>query len=164
VQVVHIQHGGGTTPPSQVGIRPAQEGCSRPYTRSMANRPRPDAYSEIARGVGRRIRWARELVEPNRAEFARSMGVDRSTIRDIESGRRPPSIFSILEISHRLRITPDYILLGRMRGIDGELAALLGHLHPELIGPEPSSHIHGRDDPESTSRMPTKLGRSHKKA
>lgn len=110
----------------------------------------------MAEEVGERIRWARELVEPNRAEFARGMGVDRSTIRDIESGRRPPSIFAVIEISHRLRVTPDYILLGKMRDVDGELAGRLGALHPELVQLGPSSDTPGTDSSGNTSKQPKK--------
>jgi DNA-binding XRE family transcriptional regulator len=59
--------------------------------------------TEIQRQVGLRIRWARECVEPNRAAFARVIGVDRTTLQKIEDGNQPPSIFTKLEIAHRLR-------------------------------------------------------------
>lgn len=101
----------------------------------MSRTARPKTVTEIQKDIGQRIRWARELVVPNRAEFARLMGVDRSTIQKIEDGERAPSIFNVLDISHRLRVTPDYILLGSMRGVDSELAFRLGQAHPEL-GPE----------------------------
>jgi DNA-binding XRE family transcriptional regulator len=98
----------------------------------MARYRRPNSVTEIQRQVGLHIRWARECVEPNRAAFARLMGVDRSTLHKIEDGSRPPSIFNVLEIAHRLRVTCDYILTGSLRGVDGELAALLVSQHPEL--------------------------------
>jgi transcriptional regulator with XRE-family HTH domain len=82
--------------------------------------------------IGARIKWARELVEPNRAEFARLMRVDRTTLQKIEDGDRAPSIFNILEIAHRLRVPTDYLLRGTLTGVDGELAALLVTEHPEL--------------------------------
>lgn len=126
----------------------------------MSNKARPDAYTEVAKEIGKRIRWARELVEPNRAEFARGLGVDRSTVRDMESGRRPPSIFAVIEISHQLRVSPDYILLGSMRGVDGELAALLAIRHPELVRDGPFSDIPGRGVSGNTSRQPRKQARS----
>lgn len=99
----------------------------------MAKVKRPDAVTEIQRQVGNRIRWARELVEPNRAEFARLMGVDRSTLAKIEDGSRPPSVFNVLDISHRLRVSADYILRGSLVGVDPELAARLVRQHPELL-------------------------------
>ena len=99
----------------------------------VTREPRPPTYTAIQKDVGNRIKWARELVEPNRAAFARLMGVDRTTLQKIEDGDRPPSIFNVLDLAHRLRVTPSYILDGSMRGIDGELAALLVARHPELV-------------------------------
>ena len=120
----------------------------------MSKVARPAAYTAVAEQIGARIRWARELVEPNGAEFARAIGVDRSTIRHIESGRRPPSIFAVIEISHALRVTPDYILLGKMQGVDGELAARLGAAHPELNRGALSGRIQGTGGPVGTSEAP----------
>jgi len=97
---------------------------------------RPVAYSTIQRNIGRRIQWARELVEPNRAEFARLLGLDRSTLAKIESGDRSPSIFNVLDLAERLQVTTDYILTGSLRGVDGEIAARLVSLHPELLPAE----------------------------
>lgn len=99
----------------------------------MAKNRTPDDIATIQKDIGRRIKWARQLVEPNRAAFARLMGVDRTTLQKIEDGDRAPSIFNVMEIAHRLRVTPDYILLGSLKGVDGELAARLVALHPELL-------------------------------
>lgn len=99
----------------------------------MSKEARPAAYSEIQKMIGQRIKWARELVEPNRAEFARAMGVDRTTLQKIEDGDRPPSVFNVMDLAARLRVTPNYILGGSMRGVDGEMAALLAVEHPELV-------------------------------
>lgn len=100
----------------------------------MAKEKRPETYTAVQIAVGRRIKWARELVEPNRASFARLMGVDRSTLQKIEDGDRPPSIFNVLDLAHRLRVSPDYILTGSLRGVDGEMAGMLVARHPELLG------------------------------
>jgi len=122
----------------------------------MPNQPRPVSYKDLTKVIGQRIRWARELVEPNRAEFARAMGVDRSTIRDIESGRRTPSIFNIIEISHRLRVSEAYILYGSLRDVDGELAGKLALRHPELVAGGPSSDTPSRGGSANTSHQPKK--------
>lgn len=159
VQIVHACNVGGNMPPRQAEFRPARRGRQFPHDSDMSNKPRPEAYTEVAQAIGQRIRWARELVEPNRAEFARAMGVDRSTVRDIESGRRPPSIFAVIEISHRLRVTPNYILLGNMQGVDGELAGRLAVQHPELVQPWPSTDTPDTDSSGSTSRRPRRRAR-----
>jgi len=99
----------------------------------MPRTPRPRSYSDVQREIGNRIRWARELVIPNRAEFARLEGIDPSTIAKIEDGSRPPSVFNVIGFARRLRVSADYILFGSMRGVDSELAALLALHHPELV-------------------------------
>ena len=82
--------------------------------------------------MGNRIRWARQLVEPNRAAFARVLDVDRTTLHKIEDGARAPSVFLVAELSWRLRVPTDYIIHGTLRGVDGEMAAQLLEAHPEL--------------------------------
>lgn len=93
---------------------------------------RPASLSTVQKEIGARIRWARELVVPNRAAFARAIGVDRTTVQKIEDGDRPPSVFNVLDFAYRLRVSTDYILRGSMLGVDAELADLLLKAHPEL--------------------------------
>lgn len=155
VEITHPDHAGGTTPPRQGEKRPSRARAGKPHKSRVSSKSRPEAYSIIAKDVGKRIRWARELVEPNRAAFARLMDVDRSTVRDMESGRRPPSIFAVLELSHRLRVTPNYLLLGNLRDVDGELAARLVRLHPELLAPENNSGSYRKATALNTPQPPT---------
>jgi DNA-binding XRE family transcriptional regulator len=54
----------------------------------------PFDTDERRQARGQRIRWAREIVEPNRLDFARKLGVDAATIRDIENGRISPNEWS----------------------------------------------------------------------
>jgi transcriptional regulator with XRE-family HTH domain len=98
----------------------------------MSRQKRPAAYSAVQAEIGKRILWARELVEPNGAAMAKAMGIDRSTLQKIENGTRAPSIFNVLDFAARLRLSTDYILRGSMQGVDGELAAMLVARHPEL--------------------------------
>lgn len=100
----------------------------------MARHKLTKAHSAMQKEIGQRIRWARDLVEPNRAAFCRDLGVDRTTLQKIEDGERTPSVFLVIEIAHRLRVSTDYILLGSLRGVDGELAGRLAVAHPELLG------------------------------
>jgi len=111
---------------------------------NMSRKGRNASYRELQAEIGQRLRWARELVEPNRAAFARVIGVDRTTVQKIEDGDRPPSVFNVIEFCHALHITPNYLLLGSMQGLDGELAAALAARHPEL-----SLHHHSPSDPHN---------------
>jgi transcriptional regulator with XRE-family HTH domain len=134
-----LPRAGGYPPPTDFP-RSCDE-SARPMGTLVAHKKRPTTYTAVQAEIGKRIKWARELVEPNRAAFARVLGVDRSTIQKIEDGDRAPSVFNIIDIAHRLRVSPDYILTGSLRGVDGELAGLLVALHPELA----DSYM-GRDD------------------
>ena len=127
----------------------------------MPRTPRQRSYSDVQREIGDRIRWARELVIPNRAEFARLEEIDPSTIAKIESGTRPPSVFNVIGFARRLRVSADYILFGSMRGVDSELAALLALHHPELVRKTDTRPGHtGHTDPEDGRRQPpTRLAR-----
>lgn len=127
----------------------------------MAKEKRPEAYSDIQADIGRRIKWARELVEPNRAQFARTLGVDRSTLQKIEDGDRAPSIFNIIDLSHQLRVSPDYILTGDLRGVDGEVAGHLVRHHPELMD-RPRPAISSKPAAPNIAKVPHHTGRSAK--
>jgi transcriptional regulator with XRE-family HTH domain len=99
----------------------------------MARNKRPESVRDLQIQIGERIRWVRELVAPNAAAFAREMELHHSTLQYIENGSRAPSIFHVMQIADKLRVTTDYILFGTLRGVDGELAATLATRHPELM-------------------------------
>lgn len=99
----------------------------------MAKTSRPEAYSDIQASVGERIRWVREKLIPNRSEAARVMGIDPSTLTKIEDGSRAPSIFNVIELSNRFRVSTDFLLRGLLVAkTDYELALVLAAEHPEL--------------------------------
>lgn len=101
----------------------------------MARTKRPEAFSDVQKRVGERIAWARALVEPNQAEFARLLGVDQSTLNKVEKGDRAASIFMVIAIANRLRVSTDFLLRGLLVGrTDEEMALRLGAEHPELVG------------------------------
>jgi DNA-binding XRE family transcriptional regulator len=109
----------------------------------------PDDTPEKRRARGQRIRWAREIVEPNRLAFARKLGVDVSTIRNIENGKANPGVQLAHRICHSIRISLDYIVEGQLIGVDPELAGQLVADHPELDPrrqrpPKPGSARKGR--------------------
>jgi transcriptional regulator with XRE-family HTH domain len=108
----------------------------------MSRTARPQAYTALQKKIGERIQWARELVVPNRSEAARILGLDPSTLSKIEDGTRAPSIFNIIELANKLRVTADYLLRGHITSrMDEEMALKLAALHPELI------LSHGRKEP-----------------
>jgi transcriptional regulator with XRE-family HTH domain len=100
----------------------------------MSKTARPDAFSYVQQGVGARIRWVRELAIPNRSEAARLLGVDPSTLAKIEDGTRAPSIFNVIEIANRFRVSTDFLLRGLLVArTDEQLALHLAAQHPELV-------------------------------
>ena len=100
----------------------------------MSSKKRPETYSAVQAAIGARVQWARELVEPNRSEYARAIGVDPSTLKKIETGERAPSVFNILELSNRLRVSTDFLLKGLLTArTDEEMGLRLAALHPELV-------------------------------
>jgi len=133
----------------------------------MSRRARKTSYREIQAEIGERLRWAREIIEPNRAAFAREIGVDRTTVQKIEDGDRPPSVFNILSFCHALHVSPNYLLLGSMQGMDGELAAALGARHPELGRPPhpPSApHTSGTASGDGSEKQAKKSAARRKRA
>lgn len=99
---------------------------------------RPDAYSAVQRQVGERIGWVRDLVIPNQAECARLIGVTPPTLNKIEKGTRAASIFNIITLANKLRVSTDFLLRGQLVGLDQEIERRLIALHPELVLQPPS--------------------------
>jgi transcriptional regulator with XRE-family HTH domain len=93
---------------------------------------------------GMRIKWAREIVQPNRYEFARTLGIDPSTIRNIENGKANPGPQLLHWICHSLRISLDYIVDGTLNGVDPHLAYALGERHRGELSPQTSAILAGR--------------------
>ena len=81
---------------------------------------------------GRRILWAREAHGVSRIEFARRLGVDMTTLRNIENGKSNPGMQLAWRMFHALGISLDYVVAGRLTGLDPELAGILVRDHPEL--------------------------------
>ena len=100
-------------------------------------------HPQIAELIGLRIRWAREIMDPNRTGFARAFGFDRTILRDAESGRRPPNIFLLIELIHALKISPNYVLWGDLAGVESRMAVRLAQAHPELVPDGNDDDRHG---------------------
>ena len=101
---------------------------------SMSKYKRPLAQTSVQAAVGERIRWARELVFRTQKSCADAIGADQTTLSKIESGARAPSIFNIIELATRLRVSTDFLLRGLLTArTDEEMAGRLAAMHPELV-------------------------------
>lgn len=127
----------------------------------MPKTMKPDAYSKLQTDIGRRMKWARELVEPNRTEVARIMDLDPSTLAKNEDGDRAPSIFTIIQYANRFRVSADYLLRGQLVGrMDEEMAVKLAALHPELVLPQ-SGRGERKDTAPESDKNPRPTRRVH---
>lgn len=124
----------------------------------MSRIARGPAYTEIQRAIGERMRWARELVEPNCAAFARDCGVHPSTLLKVEDGDRAPTVFVIRDYVFRLRVSADFLLFGKLGGGDRELEALLVAHHPEIL-----LNTAGKDNVEPNKALASGTDRQPKK-
>ena len=100
--------------------------------------PQPPELNEAQRlavEMGQRIRYVREALQLTTTEFASRLNVEETTIRYIEKGRRGPSVPLIATLCHALRITPQYLFYGDVKGITPSLRAALVEAHPELQWP-----------------------------
>ena len=134
-----------------MAIGPPHSNCD-----SMSRQARPEGVTLIQAGVGQRIRWVRELLIPNRSEAARLLGIDPSTLAKIESGDRAPSIFNVIEIANRFRVSTDFLLRGLLIAqTDHELALTLAARHPELVLPRDyTDRDMGKDQGDGKSPQP----------
>ena len=128
----------------------------------MSKTARPEAYTAIQRSIGERIGWVRQLIEPNRYEAARTLGLDPSTLAKIEAGTRSASIFNIISIANRYRVTTDFLLRGVMSArMDEEISLKLAALHPELVLPRQGTASHtGKDQEGGTPGQPMRPDRA----
>jgi len=110
----------------------------------MSKTPRPPSFTEIQEQIGDRIRQVRELYGIEQAELARALEVDPSTLNKIEKGKRAPSVFNIISLASRLRVSTDFLLRGQLvPQIDEEVALQLAARFPNLV--PPIRKVRGKD-------------------
>lgn len=102
----------------------------------MTTKP-DDKWKTAYAMIGRRLRWARELVYPSQAAFARAINVDKSTIAKIEKGDRGLTIMTLMLAAQKLRCSADFLLVGELVLVEPSLRANLVKRHPELLEPPP---------------------------
>ena len=69
-------------------------------------------YSEM----GKRIQLRRKEMRLKQTQLAEKAGISNHNLCNIENGRAVPSLEVFADICCALRVTPDYLLLGSMRG------------------------------------------------
>lgn len=94
-----------------------------------------DMQREEAKRLGQRLRWVRDILNVTPTEVAADIGVDSTAIRQIERGARLPSIHVMMALCHMLRISPQYLMWGKLEAVEPELALQLKRRHPELHWP-----------------------------
>lgn len=66
--------------------------------------------------IGSRLKQRRKEMRIKQTEMAKELGVSQTYLSNIESGRANCSITLLADICNYLNVTPDYLMLGNMRG------------------------------------------------
>jgi len=106
--------------------------ATRSHTPSMGRPKRTTADRQLMRDVGLRLRWVREARGMTQAEIADQVGVSDSAWSLYERGLRFPDIFEATRLLAKLRISREYLLEGRLSGVEARLAIQLAAAHPHL--------------------------------
>lgn len=67
--------------------------------------------TDYQRIFGNIVRSHRALNELNQDELAEIVGVDTTTISEIENGRRSPTLNTVIKIAHAFKVTPSELLM-----------------------------------------------------
>jgi transcriptional regulator with XRE-family HTH domain len=130
--------------------------------------------SSAAPTLGDRIRWTRRALWNDPLLIAEAMGVSLDVWLAWENDLAMPPLYQLLEMCQRFNVTLDFLLAGRLVGIDEDLKAALLHAHPELEQNSPShenaSTIHPgtssnsrTDTASSDTRQTLESGRTYHK-
>ncbi len=99
----------------------------------MAQGKRPRAR-DIRAELGKRLRWAREVVAESQARLCRDLGgVDATAWNRWERGTRYPDPVVLVRFCDVFGLTMDYLYRGDLRGVREDVAFRLAAYHPELV-------------------------------
>ena len=108
----------------------------------MAQGKRPRAR-DIMADVGKRLRWAREVVADSQAALCRDLGgLDATAWNRWEKGNRYPDPIAMVRFCDAFGITMDYLYRGELRGVREDVAFRLAAYHPELVERERPAEAH----------------------
>lgn len=94
---------------------------------------RREAEISLNAEIGRRLRWARELVYPTGIAFARAMGMDQSLLVKVETGERSISLLNLVTAANKLQVGTEYLLTGDLYNVETSMRRALIDHHPELL-------------------------------
>lgn len=66
--------------------------------------------------MGKRITLRRKELQIKQAALAEKLGISNNHMSSIETGKQKPSLDVFVNICIQLNVSPDYLLLGTMRG------------------------------------------------
>lgn len=66
--------------------------------------------------MGNRIKLRRKELKIKQSELSEKLEISNNHMSSIENGRQKPSLDIFINICIRLNVSPDYLLLGTMRG------------------------------------------------
>jgi transcriptional regulator with XRE-family HTH domain len=81
---------------------------------------------------GDRLRWAREILEPNAAAAAQVMLVSIPLWNAYEAGQTPIPLTVAQEFARRFQVSLDYLYEGRLEGVTPRMRDALLAQHPQL--------------------------------
>ena len=122
------------------------ESATRSQTVPMGRPRRSVADRQLMRDVGQRLRWVREARGMTQAEIAALVGLSDSAWSLYERGLRFPDTFEATRLLAKLRISREYLLEGKLAGVETGLAIRLAAAHPHLaktIGMAPDTDMAG---------------------
>jgi transcriptional regulator with XRE-family HTH domain len=90
--------------------------------------------------VGRRLRWVRDLIDPNRTRLARQYNEDHTVWEKWERGAAYPDPAVMARFCDDWGVTMDWLYRGEIRASMGEeLKERLIAEHPEIVKRRPSA-------------------------
>lgn len=66
--------------------------------------------------MGKRIKIRRKELKIKQADLAEKLGISNNHMSSIENGKQKPSLDIFIGICIQLNVSPDFLLLGTMRG------------------------------------------------
>lgn len=138
-----------------IAVQPGLRNCP-PMVKRLSRPPN----SVLLRGLGPRLRAAREALGYKQGEFAAMLGVTPQRLANWEADTHPPEPYVLVQIKH-LGISLDYLLTGDMGNLTSKLMQGLVSRGAQRDADPVAAELRDvvRELPEPTTRPPR--GRLH---